>query len=68
MGQKLVFITNAEASKNVSILSFSYFLPIGYRERGKERVSECVLSGLDTWPFHSEWMGRRVEDLNKQTA
>lgn len=46
----------------------SHFLPISHLERGKERVSEGVLSGLDSWPFHSEWMGRRVEDLNKQTA
>lgn len=48
----------AEASLNVSKF------PISYRER----ESECVLSGLGSWPFHSEWMGIRVEDLNKQTV
>ncbi len=48
----------------VSLLSF----PSHQSLRGEKRVSEGVLSGLDSWPFHSEWMSRRVEDLNKQTA
>lgn len=52
MGQKLVFISNAETSQNVSILSFSYFLPISYRERGKESERVCP-----------EWVGQLAFSL-----